>query len=280
MTHRVDLIAAAERRVETVHARGQGQQRRAGGVQPGGVVVGWDELARRAGGERESVLQGRNRREVLGGIRVGEDPYRHQGVVGAAVVGPQFIGPGIVKDLFDVVVLADHHGRQVSVAVFGQRHGRARGEVDDGEAVEGVAVEADHGLTIDRGRFPIVQKGVDPAGVALQIGEHPIRLGPHEIVDIDMHRHRCTPHCCRQARYGPYCGPRGPFRAASRILTRVVSRNDGHRAGPVTALVIVLPTARTALRGPRRPTGRVGDAGVGVADVSVVPLRPRPIRRV
>jgi hypothetical protein len=90
-----------------------------------------------------------------------------------------------VEDRVDVVVLVDDHRREVPLAMLGQSERSPGAEIDDGIAVERVAIHTDHGLLVDRRRFAVVDECVDAAGVRLQVMHHPVGLGESEVVDVD-----------------------------------------------------------------------------------------------
>ncbi|WP_222596468.1 hypothetical protein, partial [Pseudonocardia sulfidoxydans] len=64
-------------------------------------------------------------------------------------------------------------------------------QVHDREAVEGVAIQADHRLLIDRRRHPLVLEHIHTTCIPLDVEEHPVGLGADEIVDVheDAHTH-------------------------------------------------------------------------------------------
>ena len=139
-----------------------------------------------------SRLGWRPRGEIVRVVRVDEHPRRDEDVGRLVAVDAEFVHAGIVEDLVDVVILIDDHHRHVPIAVFGHRERRAVTDVNDGEAVERVPVHSDHGLVIDRCRGAMVKPRVHRSRIGVQTGEHPVRLSPHEVVDVHVLCHRAS----------------------------------------------------------------------------------------
>jgi hypothetical protein len=186
---RVDVLASTERLVEPVHTGGQRQQRLAGRVEARRVVVRHLERHARCRRELELVLQRDDRSDVVGITGVGEDAHGDEHVRRLELVDAHVVDAGIVVDAIDVMVLVDDHHRHVPVTVLRHGHGRAAGDVEDPEAVQRVAVQSDHRLVLHVGGFTVVHDAIDPARGALEIGEHAVRLGSSEVVDVDLDRH-------------------------------------------------------------------------------------------
>jgi len=187
--HRLDLIARAEHTVQVVEAPSQFQQRVPCLSQAHRVILGHRERLCRRQLQVVLVLQGGDCRDVVGVVRVDQGTYGYQRVPRAGAVSVEVEGAGAVVHLVDEVVLVDHHDGDVTVS--GVRHAQApaAGKVDNGEAVEGVAVQPDDGLLIDRRRFAVVPERVDTSGAGLDVGQHASGLRPHEVVDVDTYCH-------------------------------------------------------------------------------------------
>jgi hypothetical protein len=119
-------------------------------------------------------------------VRVDENPRGDEHVIGVVVGDGELVLSGLVQDPVDVVVLVDQHHRQVPLAGVGQGQRGPAGQVDDGTRVEGVPVLTDDRLVVQRCRFADVTQLVDPARLVLKSGEHACRLGPREVVDVDL----------------------------------------------------------------------------------------------
>ena len=96
---------------------------------------------------------------------------------------------GLVEDLVDVVILVDDHHRDVAVVVLRDRDCRPGGDVDHGEAVQGVPVHPDHRLVVDGRGSAVVGEHVHSAGVSLQAGEHAVGLGASKVVHVHRNPH-------------------------------------------------------------------------------------------
>ena len=135
------------------------------------------------------VLKGTNSGDVIGVERVDQGADTDHYVPRPTAVTGQLVPSRRVQEHVDVVVLIHHHRRYVPPVGLREREPGRLAEVEDCEAVQGIPVQADDGLLVDRCRLPIVPKHADPARVALEVGEHPVRLRPDEVIGIDHHRH-------------------------------------------------------------------------------------------
>ena len=189
VTHRVDVFLAAESVIEAGKPSRQGEQRIAGGVQAGLVVVGHRERSGRPGPQRHLVLQLMHRGEVGGIVGIGEDPRCDQHVVGVETLHGELVVAALVEDVVDVVIVVDDHHRQVAGPGIGQRQRGTRGDVDDRAGVQRVTVLADHRLIIDGCWLTMVEQLVHPAPLG-ERREHSVGLGSDEVVDVDLCGHR------------------------------------------------------------------------------------------
>ena len=192
MMDRIHIGLGAEHAVGGPHPGRQGEHCLAGGVEAVLLVIGHHERLGRLGRQSEAVLDGGHAVEVVRIVRVDEHARCDEDVGRLVAVDTEFVHAGIVKDLVDVVILVDDHHRHVPITVLRHRERRAVTDVHDGEAVERVPVHADHGLVIDRCRGAMVRPGVHRFRIGVQTGEHPVRLSPHEVVDIHTLCHPMT----------------------------------------------------------------------------------------
>ena len=167
MADRVDLGSGSEGAVECGQSAGEGEQRGASRVEARRVVVGCFERERGRRAQTEAILDGGRLLDVAGVAGVDEDAGRHGDIGGVATIDAEVMVAGVVDDLVDVVVLVDDHHGHVSTAVLGHGDRCPSGDVDDGEAVQGVAVHPDHRLVLDGRWRAIVGQHVHAAGVAL-----------------------------------------------------------------------------------------------------------------
>ena len=189
VAHGIDLVARAEGPVERAQTCGERQQGGARGVERSGVVLGAHEVDGGSDLEPQAVLDRRRRREVGGIVGVDQGAGRDEDVVGVGREGGDVVLARVVDDAADVVVVVDDHDGEVAGAGIGHHHLRALGEVDDREAVEGVAVETDHGLRVDRRGLAAVPERVHAAGLALDVREHAVGFSAREIVGVHVDRH-------------------------------------------------------------------------------------------
>ena len=61
-----------------------------------------------------------------------------------------------MKDLIDVMILVDHHQRHITLAGVWKCNSRILGDVNNGTAVECIAVHAGYVLFVDRSGLTIV----------------------------------------------------------------------------------------------------------------------------
>src|SRR5690606_23251649 len=170
-------------------SRGEPQERAPRRVEARGVPVRRDERLGRSRGEGQRVLERGHGRDVARVLRVDEDADRHDRVPRADPGGVERVRARVVQHVAHEVVVGQHHRGQVAPARVRQREGRAAGEVHDGKAVERVPVEAHHGLAVHRRGLAVVPEPVDPARVALQVGEYAVGLGADERVHVDVLGH-------------------------------------------------------------------------------------------
>ena len=196
MVHGVDLISAPEAALERGHVRGQREECFSRTVQAFRVVLRRHERLVGDRREHQLILDSGYCREVVrvAGINEGACDDRRERRV--ELLHGDVVVAGVMKHAVDVVILIDDHDRQI--AFTGVRHGDrcAAGDIDNREAVQGVAIHPDHGLLVDSRRSAVVLESVHASGVTLNSREHPIGLRTGEVVNVHPdYRHVADP--CR-----------------------------------------------------------------------------------
>src|SRR6478752_6713609 len=193
MPNRVDLLSGTEGVTEFADVLGQFQYRVACRLEARWLVLRQLESSRRVRVELDLILDRSDRRDVRRIDWIHQHPHGNQHPRRIELSERQVVLTGIMKKTVDVVVLVDHHHREVAIAAVRYRQPRPCRDIRDRKAVQRVAVHPDHRLPLDRGRLAVVPEDVHAAGIRLQRSEHPIRLGAHEVVDAHLYRHSALP---------------------------------------------------------------------------------------
>lgn len=125
--------------------------------------------------------------DVAGVNRICKRPGRKRNVWRVKLFDRELVYASLMKNLVDILVFVDNHYREIAIAGIRDGQSRPLADINDSEAVERIAIHANHVLLIERRGHAIMVPAVNAAGQSHVSIELECGLCPHVIVDVYLY---------------------------------------------------------------------------------------------